>query len=342
MVFVLIPIVTRSEFLHAFVCRLYRQTMSKRKIVLSSAPSQKDIVELLMEKTTKEPERRDKISRNGIHTYALFHGYRCPKCGVVKYKEITAGPTNPYKHLRSCYGDAQILEELYHGAVRQRDTGKDHSTVKSWLKSRQTSPRQQAIISWLQVVIEKSLPISLVEDPTMRSFCKHDVPISAKYIKDVIFQLVPLVEAAIAKEMAKAPIGAIMHDGWSKVSTHYFALYACYNRQQGRSFLPTTALLAMSPLPKVLNGSSNDSDVDEGVETSAFNAETHASYICRTFAQHYDTVDFDKWCVAQVCDNASVNRRIAQLLDIKHVGCKSHQLALDVKDMFRKTMKRQH
>ena len=91
----------------------------------------------------------------------------------------------------------------------------------------------------------------------------------------------------------------------------------------------------MSPLPKGLTGGSNNSDVDEGGKTSAFNAKTHASFICRTFAQYYDTVDFDKWCVTQVCNDANRNCCIAQLLDIKHVRCKSHQLALDVKDIFK-------
>ena len=63
--------------------------------------------------------------------------------------------------------------------------------------------------------------------------------------------MVPLGEETVAKEMEKAPIGVLMHDGWFKVLAHYFAFYVSYNWIVGRLFVPTSVLLPMAPLPKV-------------------------------------------------------------------------------------------
>ena len=50
---------------------------------------------------------------------------------------------------------------------------------------------------------------------------------SQKTIKETIFKLIEKVEKEFAKELQDASIGAIMHDGWTKSSVHYIALYAC-------------------------------------------------------------------------------------------------------------------
>ena len=142
--------------------------------------------------------------------------------------------------------------------------------------------------------------------------------------------------------MGESPIGAIMHDGWSKVSTYYFALYCCYNWKAGRWLVPTCVRLAMAPFPKAdpdensnLDDKPDNKTQKQVGKSPEFDAIAHANFICSTFEKYYGDVTFDSWCVAQVSNNASVNPKIAWILGIKHIGCKNHQLALDVKDMFK-------
>ena len=314
--------------------------------------SHKAICDLLMIKST-EPEERDKACRDGSVSKALFYSYTCRKCGEIKWKETTAGATNPYNHLVTCYGSPDVVEEMYLESQRRTSLGQG-STLDSFLKSCKATPREDAVFGWINAIVDKSWPVSYVEDETVRNFSVHgQVRLSAKYLKQVLFRLVELVQEAIGAEMAQAPIGAIMHDGWSKTSTHYFGLYACYCLKVAGKLKPTTALLAVSPIQQAPFATEIDSDDDVEptndnaastrvaaatsgamVETATFNADAHCGFIRSTF-QQYGAVDFNRWCVAQICDNASVNRSIAMKLGIKHIGCKSHQLALDVKDMLK-------
>ena len=145
--------------------------------------------------------------------------------------------------------------------------------------------------------------------------------------------MVELVENKINDEMSAAPIGAIMHDGWSRSSVHYVGLYACHNKLANGLPKPKKALLAVAPMPKATNeeddGTSNDS------ETTRFNAEAHVNFVRTTFAEFCPSVDPDKWITCQIADNTSTNKRMARMMKIEHVGCKSHLLNLDVNDMMK-------
>ena len=241
----------------------------------SNLVSPKDAVQLLMTRTTNEPVVEEKASRGGGSSVASFHIYECKRCGETKRREVTAGYGNPYDHLKRCYGNKYNLNDVYQQAKRLQLTGSEESIV-SLLRLKGATPRELAVIDWLRYVVEKSKPLSDVDDRFIRDFCKHNVVVSSKLVKEVIFALVDLVVDAIDKEMAEAPIGAIMHDGWSKVSTHYFGLFACYNRKKGKSLEPTVTLLAVSPLSKAVNDDDTDDETDEILETSDFDADTHA------------------------------------------------------------------
>jgi hypothetical protein len=47
----------------------------------------------------------------------------------------------------------------------------------------------------------------------------------------------------------------------------------------------------------------------------------------------YD-LDFNKWCVCLIGDNAAVNIKTATLCGKPHVGCKNHKLNLQVNSIF--------
>ena len=89
------------------------------------------------------------------------------------------------------------------------------------------SPREKAMYEYINLIVTLSLPISFIENETVRSFCKSDVRLSYRVLRDTIYKLVEIVETYIKDEM-KDTRGAVMHDSWTNNSTHYLAIIAVY------------------------------------------------------------------------------------------------------------------
>ena len=126
--------------------------------------------------------------------------------------------------------------------------------------------------------------------------------------------------------MQIAKHGAIMHDGWSKFGTHYTSLFVQYNRTVIQNtgklkkpvLVPTSALLAMRPMPGIIEkeGKETDEDEDEDNESSedeeqgnanveqvigdatTFTAEVHAEFF-RNVMKKYK-VTLEEWALCQV------------------------------------------
>jgi hypothetical protein len=193
----------------------------------------------------------------------------------------------------------------------------------------------------------KSLPVSYVEDDLVREFSKFDkFPISRDTLTRTIIHLVELVENKIAEEMKDTPHGALLHDGWSCNGTHYVGVFATYIVRHKKFHskkdveiieTPVITLLACAPLGNREEDDSTDSDdSDEGMavvvpeEATAFNADNHVYFFKQTLEFYNKDLD---WVVCSIADNCSVNKKIAQLLKVPHVGCQSHKLNLEVKYM---------
>jgi hypothetical protein len=121
------------------------------------------------------------------------------------------------------------------------------------------SERDQAICDWIDLIVKESLPMTTVEKTIFRQFSKHNVNISSKALKEIMFTLVELVEQEIDKEMAAAGCGATMHDAWTKFSVHYMAMFATYMRkvkvvESGIHIMcevPTCTPLSVAPMAQV-------------------------------------------------------------------------------------------
>ena len=128
-----------------------------------------------------------------------------------------------------------------------------------------------------------------VECTTIRHSSKHaEIPLSSKHLKKVMHRLVKSVEKAVGDEMKKAPIEAIVHDGWSKVSTHCFGLCACCSLKVGSLHKSQIALLAVSPIQQKPELETHDDDSTTSDQTPLtktvwFNADTHVSFIKNAF-----------------------------------------------------------
>ena len=153
----------------------------------------------------------------------------------------------------------------------------------------------------------------MVDDNDYRVAFKHQHKFSSKLIRDVLFNLVPMVEEAITKEMKSAELGAIMHDGWSKFGTHYVALFAQYNRRS-TTFIgkvkkvtinPASVLLAVRPMLNVPvtdegkdESETEEDDEREEDEATGFTLEVHVKFFKDVF-DSYD-ISLDEWAVCQV------------------------------------------
>ena len=92
----------------------------------------------------------------------------------------------------------------------------------------------------------------------------------------------------------------------------------------------TFRLLSVSPI-HALSGLDDEEDNIE--EATNFNAQTTADHITDIFESFYDIPVVSNWAVCQTADNASLNKRITQLLGVPHIACYNHLLDKEVKQM---------
>lgn len=137
--------------------------------------------------------------------------------------------------------------------------------------------------------------------------------------------------------------GSIMYDGWTHNNTHFVAIYGCYMRKivdcgfaaQSKDAELCVNLLSVSPMAKFRDPNSrNETDVDgdDVEETTVFNAQTQVNHFEEVFKEFYD-VDIRDWAICQTADDVAVNKKIARILGIPHIGCKNYLLALQVSKM---------
>ena len=139
-------------------------------------------------------------------------------------------------------------------------------------------------------------PISHIESPIVRNFCKYGIVYGRKFFTNCLLELVKIVECNIAKEM-KHVRGALMYGGWKRHGTHYIAAFALYNRKiSARSNgIETTnnsvvsTLITFRPMSQIENTDCNEN------ETSKFNAEVHIHHFRTVF--NFFELDLDNWMI---------------------------------------------
>ncbi len=85
-------------------------------------------------------------------------------------------------------------------------------------------------------------------------------------------------------------------------------------------------LLAASPM-----ASPCASEDGADAETTSFSASVHIPFFEDVF--HFYGQNVHEWALCQMADNRNTNKRIADLMNIPHVGCNNHKLNLEVKKM---------
>ena len=305
--------------------------------------SPKDLVQKLA-KQLLPPKAKEVKKRSGETIMKAHLGMICPNkdCseeGGEVWWAKDGGWSNPYKHIKSCVfgNDMEAMNDAYFAKVG----GGSLTAQPGWEHKQEYSDYDHAMHDWIKLIVNKCLPLSIVEDETFRAFSKHEVPISRKQMKKVIFKLVELVEKQIGAEMKDAGIGALMHDAWTKDSIHYLGMIASYMAdvtvkvhggiEEHKKEL-RLVLLSVAPMVRHKETLDHDDHDEDDVSELAtkFNAEAQLSHFKSIFP--YYGVEFADWAVALIGDNASVNIKTAELAKKPHVGCKNHKLNLEVND----------
>ena len=225
----------------------------------------------------------------------------------------------------------KVIISMFNDA-RQRSK-KEGGTILSYFAASTVSVFDKQVYAYLKLVINKHLPLSIIESQEFRNVSKYSVSMSIERFTNIIFALVELVEKKIGNEMQDTK-GAILFDGWSTNDMHFTAIIASYctsseimeSNTSKTISVHRLSLLAISPMGQLRN-----KDEDTNDETTRFNAEAYVQFICDTFAVYH--CNFDEWCVALIGDSASTNLRVSKLTGKPHIGCLSHKLHLEVRSM---------
>lgn len=302
----------------------------------------KEIVEALCPPV--ESYEINTTTKDGVAVRRKMLKTSCPKPGCRKRLtwQQRSGFNNPFTHLCACYGRGNLMDMYKEAKGEALAFGGE--TI-AYFACDSASPREKAIIDWVELIVMNRLPITAVEDKNFRSFSKHKHLIGVKVLKEVLFTLVELVEAKIAEELAQAGCGALMHDAWTKANVHYMAFFACYMKQipvknngvASHEQVPMCTLVSVAPMASISEDDDNSTNDDD--ETAKFDAKTMRNHITNIMRDYY-SVDLTipagnksaAWLKCAVADNASVNLKLAELLQVPHVACSNHALALDMKD----------
>jgi hypothetical protein len=99
------------------------------------------------------------------------------------------------------------------------------------------------------------------------------------------------------------------------------------------SFFISVSLVTVSPLHTIALESKDEDDsedLDNMEEAKKFTARAHKEHIEDILTNYYN-MDTAKWITNQTADSASVNLKLAKLMNIPHVNCENHLLNNEVK-----------
>ena len=243
---------------------------------------------------------------------------------------------------KSCRGEVKLQQgsgftNLVNHVITKKCLGRDgfnrfctqirQSTDETALPDNYQSytEKDDSVFIWLQCIIDKSLPFSMVQDKFWRKHLAVGETISLNTVRQYIDNLVTVVRGRI-KQRLPNKFGLIL-DGWSKFNSHYIAIFATYMTAKGELETP---LLSMRPLQKCER---DDDTFGYHAECTRFRASDHALHIKAMLRNLYD-----KSVTRNVThiggDHASVNVKLAQELGKPLVGCRSHRQSLELNRLF--------
>jgi len=244
---------------------------------------------------------KENICRHFFKVSSKEHHWDCKFCSdeegystkVLKQKKGT-GWSNLFSHIQNVHKDYQNI---------MKENTKNMFTVPAKVKN---------MHSWIELMVMKNLPLTLVDDELFRRASCYD-PVSSNSLKKYMELLCRKMEVELRTYLPMK--FGIIFDGWSEGNDHYIALLACYDHK-GETKTP---LLAFQPIP----------DYDASNETDyQLTAAAHKEFIISTLAFYQREPEALTFLVG---DNCSTNKALATQCGVPLIGCGSHRLNLAVK-----------
>lgn len=218
------------------------------------------------------------------------------KCGVRR-KKAGSSYANLVSHVRSAHPDyAELLSS-------------DRNITQTQIDRFFNTTKAARFFGWFDLIINALLPFSFVEKKVVREHVKHD-PMSLSTFMRYLPLLTELVENKIADLLP--PKIALVFDGWTAGTTHYFAVFASFPSDSNLGY--DVRLLAFSPMG----------------DECHLNAEEHVKFITYILGLYEKTWD-DVCCI--IGDNCNTNKAVANNASVALIGCASHRFNLAVQDL---------
>ena len=216
--------------------------------------------------------------------------WKCKICNKLYTQLQNSGYTNLKNYLR-------VHDEDFEGSYRSILEKSGGGTLYSFGF---INKKTQDMYEWIHWIVNRDLPFSEIENEITRQKVKMQ-PFSVETLMKYMNRLTNAVEGKIQKD-------GLAMDGWSKICSHYLAVFAVYLVKGSLKF----ALLCIAPL----------------LDERTFTADKHIAFIEATLALYGE----DMSCISYIsANNCETNRSISRKTGIPLLGCCSHKLNLGVK-----------
>jgi len=215
----------------------------------------------------------------------------CRVCNAERKEAKNSGYTNYETHIFNTHSNhEQLMDE-------QRQSGGQQKLIY-------VSEKAQKAYEWIRFVVNANQPFCIVEDPDLRVLTKHHICRNTltDYIEAVVDEEVRVITAELPNSFG------IIFDGWAEGGKHYVAFMAVFPNKGGKQ---VTRLLSIAPL-----------DDEESLDAASYAVSMKT--VLEQYGKDLEHVSFI------VCDNCSVNKRLARDTFKPMIGCASHRLNLAV------------
>jgi hypothetical protein len=211
--------------------------------------------------------------------------------------------TNLRSHLRSCVGKdyGQLFAELE--KLKASKEGGGYFV--------RISDRKKEMFKWIEFVVMKNLPVSIVDCPYTRDITRLK-NVSAQTFCCHILELLSVVKETIQAELP--PKFIIVFDGWTEGTHHYIGIPAAFLKvgANGKE-APVQSILSMNPL------------LADGIKgMRATDDLEHVKKVLESYGKTLENI------LCLVGDDCSVNQSMARILGKPLIGCASHKFNLAV------------
>lgn len=217
------------------------------------------------------------------------------ECGNTRNVDLKKGYTNLVSHIKSQHKDWQEVMNAFHSD--KVSTSKVTTPGFSFVNSKSSK-----IFSWLEWIIMDNLPFNFVEKQLTQKYTNLEKWSTDSFMK-YLCMLTTSVEKIVANTLPEK--FGIVIDGWSDGNVHYIAIFAVFDANGKGEHI----LLAIAP------------PYDE----TNYDASFHKSFIEDVLLLYGKDLSNLLFLVG---DNAPVNTRLSNLLDVSFVGCASHRFNL--------------